>query len=133
MQEEQVLQEQGIKYAQLGVRSANDIDAKYTDKALAILKEVRLKPSLGDWELHCNTSALLSVAVQMPKPVLVHCAAGLTAAMISCIRVAKENGATSSDVLVRCCRCVTHLTPFSTRVGFVRWSLSCYLTRSAGY
>lgn len=37
-----MLEEQGIEYTQSGVKTANDIDAPYTDNALATLEKVLL-------------------------------------------------------------------------------------------
>jgi protein tyrosine phosphatase (PTP) superfamily phosphohydrolase (DUF442 family) len=75
-QEPSYLAQQNIRYALHPVRTANDIDSAYVDKGLQLIEE-------------------------LPKPVLVHCAAGLTAAILSCIDQAKKQGATSSDVCVR--------------------------------
>jgi len=41
-QEEQLMLEQGIQYAQIGVKTANDIDQPYTEKVLAKIEEVRV-------------------------------------------------------------------------------------------
>jgi len=64
---------QNIRYALHPVRTASDIDAAYADKGLKLLEE-------------------------LPKPILLHCAVGLTSAMLGCIDQAKKQGATASEV-----------------------------------
>ena len=41
------MQEQGIHYAQIGVKTANDIDQAYTEKVLAKIEEVRIRKRSG--------------------------------------------------------------------------------------
>jgi len=73
--EERWVRGQGLQYALLPVRYANDIDRRYTESVLAKLHD-------------------------LPKPVLLHCAVGLTSAMLGCLDMAKKLNSSPPDVLL---------------------------------
>jgi uncharacterized protein (TIGR01244 family) len=72
--EQEIVESQGLKYTLLPIHDANSFTKEYTDKILQTIDE-------------------------FPKPCLVHCNIGLTAAVASLVWAAKKMGAKSEQVI----------------------------------